>query len=140
MLFTSGHSSLSPTNAPIEHSQKGIDEYRRIMYDYMQSQLNRGTIPGYRRIMHAHTMEQLESMKSTRSEAGSPVLAQVAAVLPSPVKTDGSQTTIDNAPIPPNNSPSPEKQKQNDTRMRQRSRTDPIPRDFGALWTSVACG
>ncbi|KAM3421103.1 hypothetical protein BST61_g1517 [Cercospora zeina] len=140
MLFKSGRSIPGPTNAPIEHSQKGIHEYRRIMYDYMQSQLNRGSIPGYQRIMHAHTMVQLESMKSARSEAGSPVLAQIAAVLPSPVKTGRSQTTIDNAPIPPNNSPSPEKQKQHGVHMRQRSLTDPIPRDFGTLRNSVACG
>ncbi|GIZ37641.1 hypothetical protein CKM354_000108300 [Cercospora kikuchii] len=144
MVFEFSNNVPGRASAPLEQSRQGIDEYRRIMHAYMQSQLNRGTIPGYQRIMHAHTMVQLEAMKTARSEAGSPVLAQAGAILPSPIKAHRSQTTIDNAPIPPNNSPAPGSQSAfrtpNGMRTRQRSLTDPMPRDFAALRASVACG
>lgn len=63
--------------------------------------------------------------------------AQQAAILPSPVCADLNQLTIDQAPVPPCNSPCPESGERVERRvgvrargMKPRSTTMPIPRDF----------
>lgn len=67
-----------------EDARRRVNVYRRNMHAYMQWQLQRGTLPGYQRIMHSHTLSQFQAWQVSRSPgsvAGSLDASTVCSVL-----------------------------------------------------------
>ncbi|KAI5361018.1 hypothetical protein Slin14017_G091930 [Septoria linicola] len=65
-----------------EENRRKVDIYRRNMHAYMQWQLQSGTLPGYQRIMHAHTLDQLQAWQQSRSMNSVLETAEASTVLP----------------------------------------------------------
>ncbi|KXT00035.1 hypothetical protein AC578_4872 [Pseudocercospora eumusae] len=93
-----------------------VNSYNRLMHAHTMYQMEGKTLPGYKKTLHAYTQNQLYLHRTaSRSETSRPL-------------------TIDDAPIAPANSPSPEQQHAHrppSTRgLKPRSATEPVPRAF----------
>lgn len=113
----------------------GVHGYSRTMHAHTKWQMesfSMSSIPSYQRTMHAFTLNQFNhqrSLSQTRSETSSPHIEAQQAMLPSPVCAD---LTIDEAPVPPCNSPSAEQQVARIGTKKPRRDTEPVLRDFAA--------
>ncbi|EME88620.1 uncharacterized protein MYCFIDRAFT_79974 [Pseudocercospora fijiensis CIRAD86] len=114
-----------------------VNSYNRMMHAHTMYQMEGKTMPGYKKTLHAFASPQnQEDVHGTasKSETSSPHLGARRGVWPSPVSAQLSQLTIDDAPIPPANSPSPEQQHVHRPPsirgLKPRRATEPVPRDF----------
>ncbi|KXT10901.1 hypothetical protein AC579_9859 [Pseudocercospora musae] len=123
-----------------------VDSYSRLMHAHTMYQMEGKTLPGYNKTLHAYTQNQLDLHRTApKSVTSSPHLGARHGGLPSPICARLRQLTIDDAPIPPANSPSAEQRHAHrppSTRgLKPRSATEPIPRRFAQAHSvsSVAC-
>lgn len=128
-----------------------VDSYSKLMFQHTRWQMYGKSLQGYQKTLHAYTQNQLDTCMRTaisKREISSPHLGARHPVLPSPVCAQLGQLTIDEAPIPPANSPSPEHQRPQRTRMKSRNKTRSatearaVPRHFAQsrAMSNVACG
>ncbi|CAK3822326.1 Hypothetical predicted protein [Lecanosticta acicola] len=136
-----------------EEANKGavvrVHSYSRMMHAHTRQQIDHmsspkpHSLPNYQKSMHALTLDQIKlphnsivaHRRVSSGETGSLHIKAQQSILPSPVCVDLNQLTIDEAPVPPCNSPSPGERILIDERkgMRGRSTTQPVPRGTGHL-------
>lgn len=108
-------------------SQRRINSYSSRMYKHTKWQMENQemrSLPKYTNAMHGFTPGQMKMHQiGSKSETSSP-----QAVLPSKARTEFGKVKIDDAPIPPSNSPLQDDQNDVVRGTKPRSQTDPICR------------
>ena len=118
-LFSGGPPALDSTreddceNDDIEESGSGflgrMTSYRRLMLAHTQNQMNspsNGTLPSYSKTMHHFTLNQLKHQHQlSRSEASSPHIGTKLSVMPSKMSKELSKLSLDEMPPRPSNTP-----------------------------------